>query len=47
MVAKKGKKAGRKVKSLAVRNLSAKRAKDVRGGLPPEVPMKGTTKKWG
>ena len=47
MVTKKGKKAGTKVKSLAVKNLSAKKAKDVKGGLPPEVPMKGTTKKWG
>jgi hypothetical protein len=46
MVTKKGKSAGKKVKSLAVKSMSAKKAKGVRGG---SLSIKQTTtghEKW-
>lgn len=43
MAAKKRKKAGTKVKSLAVKNLSAKKAKGVKGGASAQA---STIKKW-
>ncbi len=35
MASKKGKKTGKKVKSLPVKSLSGRQARDVKGGVPP------------